>query len=161
MRAPEFRELSSFCISRHVFARSLSMTLESLLSGLERLAIVFGPWGAITLIMAALIGVVLVVYMLLSFGHEGVRTVVPYISYLLNVLREEPRKRHPAIRVEVYAHGVLAVVVILSLCFLALHALVPWIRHDTESTLIATLASSLTAFLVLTVVSIRLGTHLN
>ncbi len=114
-----------------------------------RILSLLGPLAAVFLVAIISAAVLILVYMLLHFGEEGMRMFLPFVSQVWGVLRSEPRKTHPAIKLEFRFHLLLAAVFIL--CFLAivLHAIVPWISHHVELALITVWVCDFVALIIL------------
>lgn len=115
----------------------------------------------IVVVLALLLGTLLLfIYMILHFGEKAVWMFLPYIKEMLKALRSEPRKAHPAIRLELRLTYFFAAV--FALCFGAIvaHALVPWISKALEEEFFVVLLSSLILFSAFGGVSIKLALRL-
>jgi hypothetical protein len=132
----------------------------SIVAGLKDLVWTLGVPGAIIL-SAIVVGAALILgYMLLVFGDEGLRMLLPFMRDGLSTLRGEFSKAHPAIRLELRLHYFFGAVLLFCLGASVLHALIPWVREGTEKLLVGGFVTSFVVCIGLAVVSLTLSVRL-
>lgn len=132
---------------------------EKLLIGLSELVVTLGVFGAIAFIITVIGGTLLLFYMILCFGENAFKLLLPYIRETITIFLNETKKEHPAIRLESRLHSFLALLAILCLALIALHALIPWTNKHTEE-IRGFFMWDFTLFVALTYVSIKLAIRL-
>lgn len=130
------------------------------ISTLKDLVEILGPVGTITLVAMLLGALLLFTYMLLRFGENGAHMLLPFLREVFQALREEPAKKHPAIRLELLLHCLFGSICAFSLVASLLHALIPWVNHDTERLLLDSYITSGAVSIALTCVSVGLSLRL-
>jgi hypothetical protein len=133
-------------------------------SALNDLAAILGPIGSalfVVSVVALLLGFVLVsLYMVLHFGHEGAHMFLPFLHEAFTALRSESTKTDPAIRLEMRFQTFLGAIIILCLLASLLHALIPWGRDRSEQIFLGALITSTVLFVCLGCVSLNLSLRL-
>lgn len=131
--------------------------MESLLT---ELALNLGKVAFILLVTIVLVFAYLALRMLLEFGRVGFKEVGAAAVGMYKLLRYEPRKTHPAIRMEFRFHQFFGMVAIVSLLLLVLHSLIPWASKTLEYAASVGFVSSLVFIVVLGHKSIELSVRL-
>ena len=126
----------------------------SFFDDLVRVAQALGPWVVVALAALVLAAFLLLVYMFLRFGKHGGEMLMPYVRELLGALLREPRKTHPAIRLELRLTYLFAGVLFFCFVAIAIHALVPWIPEHVEHIFAATGVSAFFVCVFLSAVSV-------
>lgn len=127
---------------------------------LARIVGILGPWAAVALIGLILAAFLLFLFLCLRYGDGAFREMLPYCRELISVLKYEPRKSHPAIRLELRLHYFFGGLALISLFAIVLHALIPWVSSGTERDLQLTLIASVGTCICLAAVSIYIALRL-
>ena len=130
------------------------------MSHLHDLVSVFGVVGALVLIAVLLCSGLLALYMVLHFGETSIHALRLFVVEMLAALRFEPRKTHPAIRVELYFQRIFLAILLLSFGAILLHALFPFMRKQVEDSVSVVLVTSFVFSGLLAWVSIKLSIRL-
>jgi hypothetical protein len=133
---------------------------DALMSLLREVVGIFGPAATIVLAAILLGAALLLVYMLLRFGESGVSMLLPFLRETFQALREEPYKKSPAIRLELLLHCLFGPIFAFTLFASLLHALIPWVNHDTEQILFDAFVTTGIVTVALTCVSVTLSLRL-
>lgn len=112
---------------------------------------------AVIVVLAAAVTISWLGYLSLKGGERALETLLPYMREAVGTLRTESNKTHPAVRLELRFHYVLASIIFFCLIAIVLHALIPWTREVPEAAIIGSLISAGVLASVLGFVSLRLS----
>jgi hypothetical protein len=88
--------------------------------------------------------------MCLNFGHKAFAMVLPFAKQHLRLMLDEPKRSHPAIKLELRFHYLFGFIFVLCLSLEILHALIPHLGNI----FLPWLVSSLCILVLLTIVSL-------
>lgn len=131
-----------------------------LLDGFKSVVGILGVTGTITLCALGVLVLLVMGYMFLRFGEQGLRMLLPFMREIIKTFRSEARKAHPAIRLELCFHIAIIGIVIFCLGATLLHALMPWMRPGVDHLLEEVFITCLVLFVLLASVSITLAIRL-
>jgi len=124
---------------------------------LRELVNLFGVIGALAFIAIVLGAVLLALLMILHFGETSFHDLAVFVREMFVALRYEPRKAHPAIRLELHFHRFFGAAFLLCLGATVLHALFPWMRKAVEDAVYVSLIGSFILLILLSLVSMGLS----
>jgi hypothetical protein len=126
----------------------------------ERIVGVFGVVGTLVLVAMVLGAGLVVLYLLLHHGQIGFRALADYSLAALRLLRYEPKRTSPAVRLELHFHQFFIFTFVLSFGAILVQELVPWMKENIEHTLLTVGVSSFVIVILLAAVSIKLTARL-
>lgn len=139
---------------------------QVLLHFFHELVSIFGRNGAVTIIvLGVVVFLVLTVlfvlsgYLLLKFGEATLHGTSQFISDTAKVFQYHPHNASGAIKIELYLERILGVIALLCVVLIAGHALIPWVKEQSETNLVVVIICSLVLFAFLAYQSMRIETH--
>jgi hypothetical protein len=134
--------------------------MDSVFRVLHRLAAEYGPRLAAVLIITLAAFALVLLYLVLEYGHRAGKMFIPLVTMVIKTLAGEKDNDHPAIRVEYAMHRILILLFFVCLGFLALHSLILWHVQINEALLETFLVSLLIVILLLAGISYRFASRL-
>jgi len=140
------------------------MTWQGFTAGLQQLVGILGRPAVVIMcvVVVVIVGgsLAFLGYMSLKFGDRALEMLLPFVREVISTLRNESTRTHPAVRLELRFHHVLAAVIFFCLVATAVHALVPWAGERAQTVIICAFITSFVLSSILGAISLRLSLRL-